>query len=756
MQIILLIIAALLVIGIIMWLWDIIGTILAIIIGIIGIILYIYFYQVTIPITGIIVVCWMCKFCINKLKRRGITFGTVIKLILKLVIVALEIFLCIQDPEIGFTVLAVYICYKIVRWIFGGIYNGIKRKKTRSVKQEELEKIICFTVDRIRKIDTPERRYYNDNMPWGRATAFLNYFNASLDEEEPYYFRVICSEIWNEIREYGVIITDAGVYISVQMKDEEKKYITHNYHIPFAGLKDIKIIEGKKLQYTILTNKKKNSKRRFVTDDLWGHEAEIIEQIVRHIIEDGIPERLRIKPLDREADKNTISVNEINRTFSDSIKIAEQSEIINSQKPIWDENKRYMGGAQGHGYAAEYANNTIDRLLGKNVVNQAQQLVNGHQAKAGADRIVNGVEIQTKYCATARQTVNNYLNQVYESSDGSGKMMTLEVPREQYREVCRILKELGRTDIPVKRGYFTYKMVLVISQSGTVPSIFIDALSGMVAVRGTASVSATITFATAVWNGEDVDKAMAFSLNAGIRVFGKGAISQIITGQFTMRKRNVVYNLAESITDNIKCSNFAKTNVGKVMQLDKLTPQRTVGTTISYAMTFGPDICKLAQGKISSYQFIKNAAVIGTGSISSYVVGNKIETLIAKSLAGLAGMAGLVTGMAAGMFTSFVVKNVLDAFVEDDAVKMFRYLKEEFLDGVMQISLTEEEQKEVIGNTIGNPNLSELLQMMYMSGEYRRFAREGIVDSAIYSVISKRDNITDDMIETGLEKLIYK
>lgn len=52
--------------------------------------------------------------------------------------------------------------------------------------------------------------------------------------------------------------------------------------------------------------------------------------------------------------------------------------------------------AQGHGYAAEQANNLYDILTGKDA-----KIVGGDNAKDGPDRMVNGVNIQTKYCHDA-------------------------------------------------------------------------------------------------------------------------------------------------------------------------------------------------------------------------------------------------------------------------------------------------------------------------------------------------------------------
>ncbi|MDK4563980.1 hypothetical protein QG053_02740 [Kingella kingae] len=52
-----------------------------------------------------------------------------------------------------------------------------------------------------------------------------------------------------------------------------------------------------------------------------------------------------------------------------------------------------LNAARGHGFAAEKANHLYDKFTGKNA-----HLVGGDNAKNGADRLVDGIQIQTKFC----------------------------------------------------------------------------------------------------------------------------------------------------------------------------------------------------------------------------------------------------------------------------------------------------------------------------------------------------------------------
>ena len=77
-------------------------------------------------------------------------------------------------------------------------------------------------------------------------------------------------------------------------------------------------------------------------------------------------------------------------------------------------NNQYEGeklhARQGHGFAAERANTLFDNLTGHDA-----KIVGDDNAKNGADRIVDGVYIQSKYCATGSRCINDCFEE-----DGKG------------------------------------------------------------------------------------------------------------------------------------------------------------------------------------------------------------------------------------------------------------------------------------------------------------------------------------------------
>lgn len=89
---------------------------------------------------------------------------------------------------------------------------------------------------------------------------------------------------------------------------------------------------------------------------------------------------------------------------------------------------------QRHGWAAEDANAMANRLKGKRV-----DQVDRDNSANGADRIVNGVKIQTKYCKTASESVGAAFNN--ETGTYRYEGMKFEDSKDQYEDAVKIMTE---------------------------------------------------------------------------------------------------------------------------------------------------------------------------------------------------------------------------------------------------------------------------------------------------------------------------
>ena len=299
-----------------------------------------------------------------------------------------------------------------------------------------------------------------------------------------------------------------------------------------------------------------------------------------------------------------------------------------------------MNGSRGHGYAAEYGNNAVDRFLMRDVENAAQQLENGHQIKNGADRVVNGAQIQTKYYQSASESIgaafeHKQAKYTYIDSTGTEKMMEIEVPRDQYADALRLMqKRIDSGQVPnvepgedarnyVRKGLFTYDQSYCIAQSGTIESLTVDALSGAVCCSQVAGITAAIVYAISIWNGQSAEEALKQSLNTGLKVLGKGALIYTLTmqlsrdsfanlfegkniingiskGYFTID--NPVFTLSENLASKISSSGVAQTGIGEILGLENITGKEVIGGAVTVAVVFGPDIARALVGRISPKQ----------------------------------------------------------------------------------------------------------------------------------------------------------
>lgn len=92
---------------------------------------------------------------------------------------------------------------------------------------------------------------------------------------------------------------------------------------------------------------------------------------------------------------------------------------------------------RGHGFAAERANHLYDILHGKDSV-----IAGDNNAKNGADRIVDGVNIQSKYCKTGAKCIKEcFENDRFRYFNADGSPMQIEVPLDKYDDAVKAMEE---------------------------------------------------------------------------------------------------------------------------------------------------------------------------------------------------------------------------------------------------------------------------------------------------------------------------
>ena len=410
-----------------------------------------------------------------------------------------------------------------------------------------------------------------------------------------------------------------------------------------------------------------------------------------------------------------------------------------------------FNGRQGHGYAAEQANNLYDTINGRNA-----EILGDDNAKNGPDRIVDGQLIQTKYCQNANASVNSgFKNGKYRYLDSNGNPMQLEVPSDQYDEAIRIMEEkIRKGQVPgcknpkdaskiIRKGNITLKQAINIAKAGTVESLVFDAAHGAVIGLSAAGISSTIILARALWNGEDLDTALDIAMYSGIQAGGIAFVTSVVSSQITktgisnllLKPSNELVKLLPStvrkqllaaIRDGAPIYGAAASkNLAKLLRGNFITQVVTVLVLSSN------DIFHYAQGKISGKQLFKEVTTLVSGLIGGGVVGVLLAPL---------GPVGVIIGSIIGTgLSSEAMRRLLNQFIEDDAVKLIEIVNSRLTILANEYLLSKSELDLVVEVLRGCLVYSKLLEM-YASKDRIIFADE-LVEKCITSVIIWRTNI---------------
>ena len=558
--------------------------------------------------------------------------------------------------------------------------------------------------------------YYGESVPYGRAKWFIEseqeFYNEFSNTEFEYFgYSPVRSLKEEDFTEYGLLLTQYGIFEKMQIKDQERCNVQF---FPFSNLWKVEVDDNDQLAfyypYGII-------KRLNVSNSLNYVVRELNELIASGYTNDVQVENLNTQLL-KIGKKNVNST-----TFRRGSEIGIISWILLSvgDRLHKAQINAMVSAPSGHGHAAEYANNVIDRI--KYPFQDVKQ-IGQNNAKNGADRQVGNQKIQTKYYAKATGTVNS----AFDSESGMYKYkgMQLEVPKDQYDKAVELFGEKIRqgkvegVNNPeeaknyIRKGHITYRESRLIAQGGNLTSIKFDAIDGAINSLPGVGISFVIVFSQAKWSGAETKDAALMAGKAGLRTLAMGTSIYVASQQF-----------AKIFTKQIN-DFFGKKITAEVVA-------RRAAPVISFAVIITPDIFDALLGRISSQQLLKNVAVAGGGMLAGAGAG-----AVGGAIAGPFGVAaGAIIGGIAG---GFGVKLIADQFIEDDRVEMFAQLKEEFIDLVMVISLSQEEFNK-IQEAVFNEHLEGLLKNMFQKKENsRNFAKE-FVEEKIKSVIKDRKRV---------------
>lgn len=375
----------------------------------------------------------------------------------------------------------------------------------------------------------------------------------------------------------------------------------------------------------------------------------------------------------------------------------EVTALQSAQSAVFVEQKSSLNTPAGHGEMAEEAITIMDRVLGHDAI-----VVGRDNAKNGADRLVDGVYIQTKYYNSAVGSCEACFG-----DDGmyrymhEGKPMQLEVPKDQYEAVLeRFEMKIRQGKVPgvtdpadakkiVRKGRLTYAKAVNLTKPGTIESLSYDAATGAV----TCSCAFGITFVATVfltWRKTgDVKEAVKAGVSAGIQVFGISFVQHMVVSQVARTglanalmapSQFVVQKLGSQVSATlvngirVLSGKSAIYGAAASKHLAKILRSNAITSALTFVVFSVPETYKIASKKISFSQYMKNISVL-VGSIAGGAGGALVAGVAAAKVAGAAGTAvapgvgtaiGIAGGFVGGIVSSKAVSLVGDILHEDD------------------------------------------------------------------------------------------
>ena len=424
---------------------------------------------------------------------------------------------------------------------------------------------------------------------------------------------------------------------------------------------------------------------------------------------------------------------------------------------LFDEEK--FNARQGHGFAAERANHLYDKLTG-----HKSKLVGDDNAKNGADRIVDGISIQSKYCSTGSACVNECFDK-----NGNfrytvnGKPMQIEVPADQeiYDAALKSMEEkIRQGKVPgvkdpkeakniIKRGHFTYPQVKKIAKAGTVESITYDSVHGVITATSTFGITALVTFAVNLWSGEDFKTSLKSATYSGLKVGGTAFATSVLSSQLSKAGFNsLLVNSSEAVVavmgpkaSAVLVNAFRNgSNIygaAAMKSAAKLLRGNVITSAVTVAVLSTVDVVNIFRGRISGKQLFKNLANTTStvaGGTGGWLGGAAIGSAILPGVGTVIG--GLIGSIAAGAAAGKVSNAVLGAFIEDDAEEMVSIIESEFQDLAADYLINKDEADNIVEKLQKELN-GKKLKDMFASSDRIEYA-DNLLIPIIESEIRKR------------------
>lgn len=404
---------------------------------------------------------------------------------------------------------------------------------------------------------------------------------------------------------------------------------------------------------------------------------------------------------------------------------------------------------------------------------------------------MDGVKVQTKYCASASDSVNAAFDPHGGSYRYTGQV--LEVPPEQYEEAVALMREKivqgrvpGATDPAaaeslVQPGAVTRRQALNIARAANIDSLVHDAKTGAINAGCAFGLSFLVHYASARWSGADNKAAAKTAVTDGLKSGSKTLALHVLTAQALkstssgaaiVLSRGAVKAAAQTQVGKTVIERVAQASLGKALygaaatnHVAKLLRTNVVTGVIVTGATAAPDLYRAVFARsISPAQLMKNIVVNAAGVaggvggwMSGAAAGAALGSIVPGVGTAIGGFLGGVTGaLGGGMAASGLAKAIGDEIAEDDAVAMLRIVQGE-AERVATDFLLSEDEAERFAQRVQALVTGGWLRDMYAAGrdewDRRSFAHQAL-DGIGLAIASDREKIgapSDDLIVWALE-----
>ena len=398
--------------------------------------------------------------------------------------------------------------------------------------------------------------------------------------------------------------------------------------------------------------------------------------------------------------------------------------IFADLEAVVPENYARVNNKHGHGEMAEEALTLLDKLQGREA-----EVVGRTNEKNGADRIVDGVEIQTKYYQTGKGCVDACFDKTtgqFRYQNAKGEPMMVEVPKDKYAEaVNEFRKKILEGKVPgvtnpddaskyIRKGQLTYKQALNLCKPGTIESLTYDAVTGAINCSFAFGISFLSTYILAYSKSGDKKEAFNAAFAAGIQVFGLSFFAHVLTQQVartTLTKQliplstyivqSMGYKSVQTIVNAIRsmAGKSAISGAAAMKQLAKILRSNVVTSAITFVVFSIPDTYNIFRKKLSTAQYTKNMlslvgtmAAAGAGRLATSLAAAKIGAATGTTIApGIGTVIGIGGGLVGGLVGGTAIKAVGDHVREDDSVILSRLYNAIVVNLIYEYMLSESE-----------------------------------------------------------------